>query len=225
MTTRIKFSLIAFILLLISIISFAQEQDEQPQDNRNQINTIFNNHGQKASGGYGAMSNKFTTINGQFANMVEVYGGWYINHRFLLGVGAAALTNNIEVPAEYSVLPGVNMSYEYGQVGLMTEYVVGSNKAIHLAFQLFSGAGFTVQYVRNQDNGEYNYWKAENYPTDQNWFFVAEPGVKVEMNVFRWMRFSPGVSYRAAFGSEAKGLSDGALSGASMNLTLKFGRF
>jgi hypothetical protein len=58
-----------------------------------------------------------------------------------------------------------------------------------------------------------------------NWFFVAEPGIAIEVNVFKWMRFSPGVSYRAAFNSNGQGLSDSALSAMSYNMTLKFGKF
>jgi hypothetical protein len=216
----------SLVLLLISLSSFSQEQ-EQPEQIKDQyqIKTIFRNSGHKASGGYGALSNKFTTINGEFANLVEVYGGWYINHRFLLGISGAALTNNIRVPDAYSTMPGVNMSYEYGQCGLMTEYTIGSSKAIHLSFQLFNGAGFTVQYERPKLDDDNSWDKEDNYPHDSNWFFVTEPGIKVEVNVFRWMRFSPGVSYRAAFGSDALGLSDSKLSGASANLTLKFGKF
>ncbi|GAB1446496.1 MAG: hypothetical protein KF860_06140 [Cyclobacteriaceae bacterium] len=60
---------------------------------------------------------------------------------------------------------------------------------------------------------------------DENWFFVAEPGVKLEMNVFRWMRFSPGYSYTTVYGSDTAGLSDNDLSGSSFNLTMKFGKF
>ena len=195
------------------------------QDKEYHMNTLFCSKGHKASGAYGALSNKFTDIRGSYANMVEVYGGWYINHKFLLGIGAAAVTNNIPVPEQFNSVPGINMSYEYGQFGLMTEYIIGNHKAVHLAFQLFSGAGFTVQYQRYNWKDD-DFWEDHNnQPHDQNCFFVAEPGVKVEMNLFRWLRFSPGVSYRRSFGSDANGLSDRDISGTSVNLTLKFGKF
>lgn len=214
---------IAFLLFIVcatlSWESFSQEEDAY------QIRTIFNNRGPNASGGYLGASNKFTTINGDYANLVELYGGWYINHRWLIGVGAAATTNNIPVAFQHSTNPGINMSYEYGQCGLMTEYVIGSNKVVHLAIQLFSGAGFTLQYQRY--GWEHNdYWDNLNdYDHDENWFVVTEPGVKVEVNVFRWLRFCPGVSYRMAYGSDAKGLSDKDIQGTSVNMTLKIGRF
>jgi hypothetical protein len=213
-----KPSVLFLILLLVTASAFSQQEEYH-------IKTLFNTSSKRSSGGYGAIGNKFTMINGQYANLVEVYGGWYINHHFLLGVGAAAATNNIPVPAQFSSVPGINMSYEYGQFGLMTEYVIGNDRAIHFAFQLFNGAGFTVQYQRHHwENGEDWDNRYDNH-SDDNWFFVTEPGVKVEMNILKWMRFCPGISYRAAFGSSANGLSDSNISGASMNLTLKFGKF
>ena len=105
----------------------------------------------------------------------------------------------------------------------MTEYVIGSGKAVHVAFQLFSGAGFTMQYERHRLSDDFESHSDDVY--DEDFFFVAEPGVKLELNVFKWMRFSPGVSYRAAFNTNTAGLTDDSLSGTSVNLTLKFGKF
>lgn len=202
-----------FFLVMSTLAASAQE-----------IQTIFRNNG-VGHGGYGAITNKFTSINGEFANMCGIYGGWYINHKFLLGVGAAAVTNDIRVPQQYSVNPTIPMSYEFGQVGLVTEYVLGSNKAVHFAFNLFTGAGFTVQYDRDgNDDWEWDDNDDDEH-RDENWFFVAEPGVQAEVNITRWMRFSPGISYRIASGADGLGLSDSKLSDMSYNLTLKFGKF
>jgi hypothetical protein len=184
-----------------------------------EIQTIFK---PGKSGGYGAITNSFTTIGGKYANMAGVYGGWYVNSKFLIGVGAKAVTNDLPVLPANSTIPGVNMSYAYGQFGLVTEYVVRSNRMMHVAFQLFTGAGFTGQYQRTDWNNDYEPNKSN---LDENFFTVIEPGVQVEFNLLKWMRFSPGVSYRATFGSDAVGLSDSDLSNISYNLTLKFGRF
>ena len=212
--------LISAILLTTS--AFAQEGETT----ENEIQTVFKGN-TRSLGGYGALTNKFTTIRGRTANLVGGYGGLYFNHGLFLGVGAAALTNTISVPLEFSKDPTRDMNYEYGQVGLVTEYVLGSNKAFHLAFNLFSGAGFTVQNDRydwrDHDDDDFDFDDHES--RDTNWFFVAEPGVQLEINVFKWMRFSPGVSYRAAFGSDGLGMKDSDISNISYNATLKFGRF
>jgi hypothetical protein len=215
MVVRFKL-LILFILLLTASACFGQDYE---------ISTVFKGPRHKASGGYGAITNKFTEINGQYANMVEMYGGWYINHRFLLGIGGAAVTNNIQVPAEFATVPETDMSYAYAQFGLVTEYTLWSHRAVHLTFHAMNGPGVTAQYMRNDWQEEDQWDEDDNYPHDTNWFFVSEPGIKVEVNIFRWMRISPGVSYRAAFGSSAKGLTDSKLSGTSLNVTMKFGKF
>jgi hypothetical protein len=202
-------------ILLILVCSNVKAQDKPVQ-------TIFNSD-LKSSGGFGALTNKFTFIRGEYANLVGVYGGWYVNHSFMIGVGASALTNNLSVPIQYSTDPLRNLSYEYGQVGLVTEYVVNSNKPIHLAFNLFSGAGFTLQYDRYGWYDNNQNW--QEVVRDENWFFVLEPGVQLEMNFLKWMRFCPGVSYRAAFGSDGLGLTDKEVSNVSYNATLKFGKF
>ena len=201
---------IAIVALLISTGAMAQE---------GKIKTLFNTKS-KSSGGYGAITNKFSTIRGKYVNMPGFYGGWYVNHRFLLGLGAAASTNDLRVPVQYSTDPAVNKTYEYGQFGLMTEYVLGSDKPVHLVLQAFGGAGFTLQYERHKwDNID------DESGRDDNWFVVAEPGAQLELNLFKWMRFSPGVSYRVTFGSDGRGLKDKDLSALSYNVTLKFGRF
>jgi hypothetical protein len=76
---------------------------------------------------------------------------------------------------------------------------------------------------RDHDDDDFDFDDHES--RDTNWFFVAEPGVQLEVNVFKWMRFSPGISYRAAFGSDGLGMKDSDISNISYNATLKFGKF
>jgi hypothetical protein len=187
-----------------------------------EVETLF--HSNRPSGGYAAISNKFTAIRGEYANIAEVYGGWFIHRRFLLGIGAAASTNNLEVPFQFSTAPLRNMSWQYGQLGLMTEYVFWSNRVVHLNLTLFSGGGFTVQYER-EDIDEWDNYDDEDVDHDENYFYVMEPGIQLELNVLKWMRLSPGVTYRRAFGSEGRGLRDEDLSDWSYNISLKFGKF
>ncbi len=208
--------------ILFSTTLFAQEDIKKNENN--DIQTVFRG-GARSIGGYGALTNKLTTIRGSTANLVGAYGGLYINHKLFMGIGAAALTNTISVPLQYSADPLRNMNYEYGQVGLVTEYVLSSNEAFHLAFNLFSGAGFTLQHERQNWRDHDDDFDFEDEAEDENWFFIAEPGVQLEINVFKWMRFSPGISYRAAVGSDGLGMKDSDLSNLSYNATLKFGRF
>lgn len=203
-----KFFLVFVACIIAHAFAAAQE-----------IQTVFKGPGH--SGGYGAITNKFTSIRGDFANIAGIYGGWYLDKTFFIGLGAAGLTNDIRVPAEYSLRPNRDMSYLYAQAGLVNEWVIASDRVVHAAFNLFAGGGFTAQYERyNWDEASF-----EDEVLDENTFFVIEPGVQVEVNLFKWMRFCPGVSYRQTFGSEARGLRDEDLSNISYNATLKFGKF
>ena len=211
--------------VLFANVALAQENEERPDRERDQyqMNTLFS-PGKISTGGFGALTNKFTFIDGHFANLAGVYGGVYLNHSLMIGASAAALTNDIRVPMEHSESPLQNLSYMYGQVGGIVEYTVAAQKAVHMSFSLFTGAGFTLQYDRNSwhdDPHEFDW----DHSSDEDWFFVAEPGVNIEFNVFRWMRFCPGVSYRAAFNSDGRGLGDRALSNISYNLSMMFGKF
>jgi len=220
---------IATVLAVILSVSAFAQQDDNFQDEKikvdDGIETLFKTE-RKSIRGYGAITNKFTTIRGEYANLVGAYGGVYIDHKFLIGIGAAAMTSNLSVPLEYSTNPLRDLSYEFGQVGLVTEYVFGSNKAVHVAFNLFTGAGFTLQHERydwHDHDDDFDFDDRE--ATDENWFFLVEPGIQMEFNVFKWMRFAPGISYRASFESEGQGMRDADISNISYNATLKFGRF
>jgi len=219
-TTLMRAALLLFAVASVNLV-FAQDEPSPTDDYK--INTIFS-PGRVSTGGFGALTNKFTFIDGHFANLAGVYGGVYLNHSLFVGASASALTNDIRVPVEDSESPLQNLSYMYGQVGGVVEYVMQSDKAVHLAFNMFTGAGFTLQYDRHSwhdDPHEFDW----DYNVNEDWFFVAEPGVTVEFNVLKWMRFAPGVSYRAVFNSDGRGLGDRALSNVSYNLSLKFGKF
>jgi hypothetical protein len=209
--------LLSFALIVTLASSIKVHAQDEP------MRTLFKSSHRTTA--YGALTNKFTEIDGEFVNLVGVYGGVYLNRRVMIGIGAAASTNNLPVPTEFSSEPLRKMSYEYVQFGSVFEFVAGSNNLFHPVFHLFAGPGLTFQYDRYTDDHEdWHSWD-DRSGHDENWFFVTEPGVQIEMNVFKWMRFSPGVSYRFVYGNDAKGLSDSKLSGMNVNLTLKFGKF
>jgi len=207
---KTRFVLTSFFITIMTITTMAQE-----------VQSIFGNG--RDTGGYGAISNKFTYIGGEFANICEVYGGVLINRRWMIGAAFAGSTNDIRVPVEYSVDPVNPMTYQYGQGGLKVERIFNSNRPVHFVINVFTGVGFSAQYNRN-DWYDYNYNPSTSVH-DENWFYVIEPGAQLEMNLFRWMRLSPGISYRQTYGSDGLGLSDGSLSDWTYSITLKFGGF
>jgi hypothetical protein len=204
---------LSIYLIMMALLSVATGFSQENQ-------TIFKSSAVTSSSGYGAVSNKFSRVNGDYANIVEMYGGWFINRNFLIGLEGAATTNRLTVPEENKLWQGNRMTYQYGQFGMMMEFVTASTQKIHLNFNLMTGAGFILQY----DRDEYHDLHID-HDKNPNFFFLLEPGVQIELNLMKWMRFSPGISYRRAFGSASKGLTDDELSSVSGNLTMKFGRF
>jgi hypothetical protein len=222
MTPFNKFCMVAAVTVAFSASVFAQEYWEEKSSRKNssdEIRTVFKNSNY---GGYAAFSNKFTAIHGQFANMPEIYGGIFIGRKFLVGISGSATTNYIKVPDDKSIRPDLRMSHIYGQAGLVNEFVWGSNSPVHAVFHWFNGAGFELQYER--DYSGLDEPNVNSISTDPAWYYVTEPGIQLEINLFKWMRLSPGVSYRMVYNTGIDAINED-ISGISGNITLKFGKF
>ena len=161
------------------------------------------------SGGYGGPVIKISQINGETAVLMGGYGGWLINHTFLVGGGFFGLTNEIEAP-----ITGEKYYFDLGYSGLVLEYINNSHKLVHYSVGTLIGAG-EVEYDSKTSKEDY----------DSDTIFVVEPGINLELNVTSSFRLGFGVSYRYVSGVRLEGINDEDLSGATANLTLKFGSF
>lgn len=179
------------------------------------------------SGGYGGPVVKFTNFNGKFAVMVGGYGGWLINHSFMIGGGGYGLVTShypdhppqVSGPANLS-LEGSRMEFGYG--GGMLEYIFKPTSVVHSSVSLLIGAGEVS--LRYHDAG--TFWDMmDGYEGQKDGVFVLEPSVNVELNVTTFFRVNAGGSYRLVSGASMYGLTNKDLSGPSINLALKFGAF
>lgn len=137
-----------------------------------------------------AVDNKFTKMNGEFANLFGIYGGWLINHQFMIGVGGYGRTTDVS-------------RHQMGYGGFVLEYYINPNRLWNVSVKGLLGAG------------------SSSYEWD-NPFFVAEPEVKMTLNLTQWMRLGGGVGYRFVAGAP---WHDHDLSGVTASVDLKFGRF
>ena len=196
---------IFFICILFSIQLIAQDS------------TLIS--GKLESGGYGAPVVKFTQVKNQFALFVGGYGGWLINHTFLIGGGGYGLVNKINYP-EGVVLDQFIPYYEkrilFGYGGLVLEYIGNHSRLIHYSVSTLIGAGGLSYYYENN-------FDFHDYPG--NSVFVFEPAVNLELNVTTFFRINAGISYRLVRGVDKFALTNDDLSGVSINLALKFGSF
>ncbi len=199
-------------LLLLFIAGAIQAQEEE---------TLLS--GGLESGGYGAPVVKFTTVKGEFAVMVGGYGGWLINHSFMIGGGGFGLVTSHEVdPASWSFygIPEAGR-IEFGYGGGMLEFIFSPMAVIHSTVSLLIGGGSVS--MRNSYVGLFDTMDGNEGVRDG--VFVLEPSVNVELNVTSFFRVNAGASYRFVSGTSMFGLKNSDLSGGSINLALKFGKF
>jgi hypothetical protein len=166
------------------------------------------------SGGFGGPVLKVTEFGDDVGLLVGGRGGWIINHAFVIGGGGYGLTTNIDAPVFDHYL---NVGYGGGIV----EYIVLSDRLIHLSVNTLIGAGGVNYRDRDWDDWD---WE-NNWYDEADEFFVAEPGVDLMLNVSKIFRVGVGVSYRYVNGIDIRGLSDSDMSGLSATFTLKFGKF
>ena len=86
---------VIFVFILLTGMTFSQEE------------TLLS--GKLQSGGFGAPTVKFTLIDGLGAVLVGGYGGWLINHSFLIGVGGYGLANAISYHSNGTVSPQLDL--------------------------------------------------------------------------------------------------------------------
>lgn len=165
-------------------------------------------------GGFGGPSIKVTGINGKAGVLVGGYGGWFINHAFLIGGGGYGLVSEIKAPVEDSA--GNNFYYKLGYGGLFFEYVNNSHKLFHYTINTLIGTGELTYSARKGTT-------FDKYPDDT--FFVFEPSFNVELNVTTYCRVALGVSYRYIDGLDIAETTAEDLSALSANLNFKFGSF
>lgn len=170
------------------------------------IETIFKNGGPKIKGAYGAVTQKFSFIDSEFAYFLGGYGGVLLEEDILLGAGAFTFLNGQSMNLDVNQKPHQNLTY----TGLVVEKIFQSKKAIHFSTNLLLGVAFIGEQNRLPGGGMYAISTRES--------FVAEPTISVELNVTKWFRIESGISYRWLANEQE-------YSAPAASVSLKFGKF
>jgi hypothetical protein len=176
-----------------------------------QENTLLS--GTLENGGYGAIFTKIGQINGETGVFMGGQGAWIINHRFGVGGKGYGIVN------ETKVKDLQNVKLEFGCWGGLVEYIVASDKLLHLNIHSMIGAG-GVRYAIIDHKDEH-----DDIDYSEDGFFVLEPGLDLVLNVSKNFRIGAGVAYRYVNGVDYENLSNSDLSGMSGHIILKFGVF
>jgi hypothetical protein len=171
-----------------------------------EISTVLGKGNAKVNGGYGVASQKFSSIDNQFANFIGGYGGVHFNHNWMIGAGAYTLLNGNKIHFENDP----NTSRQLTYIGLITEYIHHSQRTFHLTGNLLAGTAIMGEQKKLETNG--------SYMLSSRGSFIIEPSLNMEVNLAKWFRVATGVSYRFV-------ANEKSYTAPAANISLKFGKF
>jgi hypothetical protein len=223
-----------FVLVAILTVTMGMAQDDKSRTEQ-EFKTIFNgnrNNNKIIHGGYGGIMMNYTQIDNKDAFLAGLRGMWIINHGIGIGIGGYGFAN--ELHFDHNSDNNDNDKNDYslagGYGGLVIEPIIGAKHPVHVSFPVLIGAGGVAAirdyyWSTNHPHDDYEY-----YAEDAEAFFVVEPGVEVELNMVKFFRIAIGGYYRftsnvSLYPYYTSEVIDPELSGFSVGLTLKFGKF
>ena len=203
---------------MLSSLSFAQ------QNHKNEQQTLFGN--QRGFGGFIGLNSQMAEINGQEAYLAGAELNMVLGHSLNLGVKGMGMLSDVNSNTLND--NGQPFKLQLGYGGFNIEPVIASRSAIHVTTPVFLGIGGIAEtydplWQGDFINGVETAFDQKPHRTDM--FLMAEPGVNLELNVFRFMRLAGGVSYKFVTDTQIPGIETTDIEGLSANLSLRLGWF
>lgn len=142
------------------------------------------------------------------------------NHSLAIGLVGKGFFSDA-FPSTLSPTTKNNFSGGYG--GILIEPILFPKSPIHLAFPVILGAGGITKNILYNYDYPYEYTQIE--VDDAAAFLIAEPGVELEVNVARWLRFGVGCSYRFTTELESTSIETQIMDGFTGGISIKMGLF
>jgi len=214
-----KTKIVIMSFLILPVIGFSQKNDEKGKLLRIDDGTETLANRQGGLGGFLEMNTLPTYLNGQFGLMAGGGLSLVFGHSLNLGFAGYGLVSDIRSNTLDSL--GNYYHFQTGYGGLTIEPVLFSKKLIHVSFPVLLGVGassLTRESIYDEDTYDDTWINPEMY-------FVARPGVNIEINLLRILRLDLGINYRFTTGNELQNISISNLNGWSGNIGLKLGWF
>jgi len=161
--------------------------------------TVFNRGGLDFTGAWGGTQLALTSFGSEYGVMQGGYGGIEFNKNFFVGWGGYSTFS-------YDGIDQIsNDNYEMRYNGLMLGYGLKSYKMLHPRATVLLGGGRKEEAGLGADN-----------------VFVAQPGLGVEINVFRWFRVGLEGGYRIVMNDDLATV-DNTFSNGYGSVSFKFG--
>ena len=216
-------------LVFLTLVSFAQQNDNQ--DNKNDkkddetMNTVFGTK-KFSIGGYGGPIMQISELDGELAFFMGGGGAVIINHSFIFGGAGYGTTSKLNVnPERYAALgldEGRNYKLDFGYGGVMTGFIIGWKKPIHLSATLLTAWGGIDIHEDDFNNNWGNNWQSNSSSSS---VFILQPNVALEINLTKFMRVGLGANYRYISGLTLNGYQNDDFAGLGAQLSFKFGKF
>jgi hypothetical protein len=164
------------------------------------------------SGWFVAPTFSTTSFANTLAYSPGLRAGIYINRRVAVGLAINGLGTQESAFDDHLVR---NVG-SYG--GLLLQYVVQSNRLVHVTLESTVGTGQWCALIGDGENGTKD-------GCDGRKFLAFEPVANVEINVARHVRIATGVGYRFAAAATGNGPSSREMSGLVARTSLVLGSF
>jgi hypothetical protein len=233
-----KISLMFAMTFVIGSMSYAQNADSTTQSAPKTTTTLFGALKPKISklGLYVSSEFQYFGAAGAYTPARGASGMLLINERLGIGVAGASVRGFNPTALNNA---GLQMRYAYG--GAQLEYTIAPHRLVHVTIPLLIGGGTASVDSsgfgrRGKDGIKDGDGKdgIDNFRNDRNPFFVIQPGLRIEANLFRFAKFYIGANYRAVLGTSSvtyptgtttATLTNSQLSGASFTAGVKIGLF
>jgi hypothetical protein len=209
----VKNQIFVLTLSLLLVASFAQAQDSE------KMQTLFS--GKSKITGFGSVIHQLTFANNARVRSfysIGAEGGILFNRRLYVGLyGLTSLAPN-DINSLENGAVSTNKNLRLIQTGGVIGYKFFPTKMVHLNFNTKIGGAFLV---------EDNYTYRSNYDAQVSQpFFMVNPTLNIEVNLFSWMQIFVGGGYNLMSGNEVFGIKPTQdLSAATFQLGFSFGRF
>ena len=208
------------LMMLIMLSIFFSES--KSQEKNNEVQTLFGNGGKV--GGFITTAAKAGEVNEQLGLFVG--GGISAVFSSRLNIGFVGYGLVTDVDADTYLINNEVYKLDVGYGGLLFEPVIAHKKLIHLSLPVVLGAGGSGLRLNSYHGRAWERDDLKHFDYDRiDFFLVAEPGVNIEVNILKNVRFNVGASYRKVYDSQLEGISDEELSGFAGSLGFKFGWF
>jgi hypothetical protein len=205
------------LTLLLAVLTFMASAQKNQKMGNNEIQTILPKG--KGFGAYGALSMGYTQLDSKDAFVTGARGGIILGQSLGLGVAGYGFLNDVNYHHFFDAYP-MRQSLAGGYGGVFIEPIIGSNKAIHLAFPVLFGAGGLALL-------EYGGWRGMDYIYERDYdpFLVLEPAAELEFNFTRFLRVAAYVSYRFTTRIDLQNVDENVLRGPTIGAVVKLGKF